>query len=321
MNGKIYFFEPDARLAGRLIDYWMSHGMAQYSFSYYSDVSKLSEAASAVPDLWILDRSITQSGVRIPAGNILWWTDSPEDTGAAFKYRSAEVLMHTILGQLHGAEAHGHTEGAQVISLYSPVRQRLQTAFGIQLAHLLARNGRILYLNLEGYSGFERLLSGPFSKDISDFIYYVTQSSENISLITQNFTHRLGEADMIPPVLNPRNLQEITEEMWIHMLQEVRTCGLYDYIVLDISDFVQGIFSILEESRFIFSPMSSDAAAMAKWDQYRSILEESGREDILKRTSMLQIHTELLPAFTLEPCFTESWSEQVSRAAEEAGLI
>lgn len=208
-----------------------------------------------------------------------------------------------------------------MISLYSPVRQRLQTSFGIQLAHLLARNGRILYLNLEGYSGFERLLSGPFSKDISDFIYYVTQSSENISLITQNFTHRLGEADMIPPVLNPRNLQEITEEMWIHMLQEVRACGLYDYIVLDISDFVQGIFSILGESRFIFSPMPSDAAAMEKWEQYRSILEESGREDILKRTSMLQIYTELLPTFTLEPCFTESWSEQVSRAAEEAGLI
>ena len=224
MSGKICFFEPNAGLAEKLVDYWLSHGLAQYTICYYSDVGKWQEDAPRLfVDLWILDRSLEPCASLLPRGKILWWTDCPEDIGAVFKYRSAGVLLHTILGHLQ--ETGGcctEMAGTKLISLYSPIKRCLQTTFGIHLAHLLSKKGRTLYLNLEGYSGFDRFLSGPFSKDISDFIYYVNQTSENISLITQNFLYRLGEVDMIPPVLNPRNLQDITEEMWIHMLHSLK---------------------------------------------------------------------------------------------------
>lgn len=323
MSGKICFYEPNAGLAEKLVDYWLSHGLAQYTICYYSDVGKWQEDAPGLfADLWILDRSLEQFVSAIPRGNILWWTDCPEDTGAAFKYRSAAVLLHTILGHLQGTgDCSTGMTGAKLISLYSPVKRCLQTTFGIHLAHLLSKKGRTLYLNLEGYSGFDRLLSGPFSKDISDFIYYVNQTSENISLITQNFLYRLGEVDMIPPVLNPHNLQDITEDMWIHMLHVLQTCGLYDYIIMDVSDFIHGTFSVLRESQVVFSLTKSDDHACAKWQQYCSILEESGYKDVLEKTRSTELpYISVQPAH-LEECLTGPLMELVSKAAREAGLV
>ena len=322
MNGKICFFEPNEALAERLVDYWLGHGLAQYSIFYYSDVGKWQQDAPGLfADLWILDRSL-ESVISEPLpGRILWWTERPDDTEAVFKYRSAAVLLHTILGSLQECSSGETIRGTKLISLYSPIKRCLQTTFGIQLAHLLSKKGRILYLNLEGYSGFERMLSGTFSKDISDFIYYVNQSSENISLITQNYIYRLGEVDVIPPVLNPRNLQDITEEMWLHMLSILQKSELYDFIIIDVSDFIQGTFSILRASQIIFSLTKSNDRASAKWLQYCSILEESGYMDILDKTRRTELpHIALLPA-DLEMGISEPLIEVVSQAAREAGLL
>lgn len=319
MKKTICFFEPDESLAGKLIDYWLGHGFAGYRISYYSDEEKwLADYASITADLWILDRSLEKRIPKRPTGRILWWTDRPEDTEAIFKYRSAAVLLHTVQGYL---TAEGTVSGAGVISLYSPVKRCGQTTFGITLSQLLSRKGRILYLNLEGYSGLERIFSDSYSKDISDFIYYVNQTSENIPLIIQKFVYRLGEADMIPPVLNPTNLQDITEEKWLYTLDILKNCGLYDYIVLDISDFVHGIFSILRESQVIFSAAKADAGAEAKWQQYSSILIESGYGDVLEKTRKLEMPHMAVYLGSPEGYIQGPMAELVEEAAREAGIL
>ena len=323
MNGRICFFEPDIGLAEKMIDYWISHGLEQYTICYYSDVGKWKEDAPKLfADLWILDRSLEGQVDKPPVGKVLWWTDCPEDTGAAFKYRSAAVLLHTILGYLQRNDVGLEQDtGSTMIALYSPIKRCMQTSFGIHLAHLLSKKGRTLYLNLEGYSGFDRMISGSLSKDISDFIYYVNQVSEDISLITQNFIYRLGDVDMIPPVLHPYHLQDITEDMWMRMIHILKKCGLYDYIIIDVSDFIHGTFSILRESQVVFSLTKSDEHASAKWQQYRSILEESGYKDILEKTQSTEFpYVSEISAY-LEDYHSGPLQEFVLQVAKEAGLL
>lgn len=324
MNGKICFFEPDKVLAERLVDYWLSHGLAQYNICYYSDAGKwMQDASSLFADLWILDCSLRAVIEAPPPGRVIWWTDQPEDADSVFKYRSAVVLLHTIQGYLQGDKFNVQvTAEAQLISLYSPVKRCLQTTFGITLAHLLSKKGRTLYLNLEGYSGMDRTLAGSISKDISDFIYYVNQSTnDNIPLILQKYIYRLEEVDIIPPVLNPCNLQDVTEDMWRRMLHTLQKSGLYDYIIVDVSDFIHGTFTILRESQMIFSLTKSDERASAKWQQYCSVLEESGYSDVLDKTRRSE-----LPQVTLLPAHLEEYmpgpmTELVTQAAKEAGLL
>lgn len=319
MSRKICFFEPDESLASKLIDYWIEHGLAGYSICYYSDAEKwLADYISLSADLWILDRSLRSVISQLPSGRILWWTDIPDETEAIFKYRSAAVLLHTIQGYLGTEQTEYQTV---VISLYSPIKRCLQTTFGITLSHLLSKKGRILYLNLEGYSGLDRTLSGSYSKDISDFIYYVNQTSENIPLLIQKFIYRMDEVDIIPPVLNPTNLQDITANMWNHMLSILRNSGLYEYIIVDVSDFIQGTFSILRDSQVIFSLTKADARANAKWQQYCSVLEEAGYGDILDKTRISELpHIAMLSVNSDEHMYGPM-EELVAKAAREAGLV
>ncbi len=324
MNRTICFFEPDEIFAERLIDYWTEHGLSQYQICYYSDAGRWKEDSTEVSaDLWILDCSLrTVNFSPPPRGRILWWSDLKEDTEAVYKYCSAAVLLRIILGYLNIGEDVMRTEvGTRVISLYSPIKRCLQTTFGITLAHILSKKGRVLYLNLEGHSGLDHFLKRSFSKDISDFIYYVNQTSGEIPLITQNYIYRLGDVDMIPPVLNPSNLQEITEAMWLRMLHSLEDSGLYDYIIIDVSDFLLGIYGILRESSVVFSMTKSDARAEAKWQHYCSILEEAGYRDVLDKTRRQELpHMALLPT-DINTCVPGEMTDTVERAAKGVGLL
>ncbi len=319
MKRNICFFEPNEKLAGKLVDYWLSHGLNGYDIIYYSEQEKwLTDYTSISAELWILDVSLRSVVSHIPSGKILWWSDVMEDTQSVFKYRSAVVLLHTIEGYL---ETENAVSGTQIISLYSPIKRSLQTTFGITLAHLLSKEKRILYLNLEGYSGLERTFADSYSKDISDFIYYIQQTSENIPLIIQKYVYRLGEVDMMPPVLNPYNLQDITEEKWLKLLHLLRESNLYDAIIMDVSDFIQGTFSILRASQVIFSLIKSDTRSEAKWQQYCSILQETGYEDVLQKTQKTELSKITVCSVNPEECLKQSATEYVAQSARKAGLL
>ena len=324
MNRKICFFEPDEAFAEKLLDYWADHGLNQYQICYYSDADMWRrDSASISADLWILDCSLRTAALSPPpGGRIIWWSDRPEDTEAVFKYRSAAVTLRMIQGYLSGSPQTGDLlAGTRLISLYSPIKRCLQTTFGITLAHLLSKKGRVLYLNLEGYSGLDHMLMRSFSKDISDFIYYVNQSSKDIPLITQNYIYRLGEVDMIPPVLNPCNLQDISGKMWVRMLRLLRDSGLYDYILIDVSDFIMGTFEILRESNVVFSMTKSDARSEAKWQQYCSILAESGYTDVLDKTKHQELERFATVPVHLEDCMPGPLTNVAERLAKEVGLL
>ena len=122
-------------------------------------------------------------------------------------------------------------------------------------------------------------------------------------------------------MLNPANLQDVTEEMWVKLLQVLKNSGLYDYILIDVSDFILGTFTILRESSVIFSMVKSDDRAEAKWQQYCSVLEEAGYGDILDKTRKQELPQVALLPTDLDQYVPGVIAEAAERAATEAGLI
>lgn len=319
----ICYFEPDEVLAGRLIDYWMAHGLDKYSVCHYSEEQLFLERfVTAQAKLWVLDKSIKERLPEVLPSNILWLSENPDATDAIFKYRSAAILLHTILDYIEVGKGKAMVEShTQLISLYTPIKCSSQTAFGITISHILSRKGRTLYLNLEGYSGFAEMLSGNYVKDISDFIYSFYHSKEKFPFYATNFIYRLGEVDMIPPVLNPINLQEISREMWVQMLTALLESAMYDYIVIDISDFVQGIFDILQMSQVVFSLAKSQEKAERKWQQYQMLLEGLGLEAVLQKSHKLIVpHGMAMPA-KLEMYMPCAFSDYVENLLREVGVL
>ncbi len=319
----ICFYEPDEILAERLLDYWMTHGLERYDVGYYSDEELLREVfVTDNARLWILDDGMRECLPEEGKKNILWLSNNPEALDAVFKFRSAAILLQTILHCLEVNSGKKSSDSrTQIVSLYSPVKRSMQTSFGVAASHALSKKGHTLYLNLEGYTGFPEILTGYYSKDISDFIYSIYHSKEKFPFNTTNFIYRIGEVDMIPPVLNPINLQEISSEMWQDMLIMLLESNMYDYVVIDISDFVQGAFGILKMSQVVFAITKGDALAERKWQQFQMLLEGLGEDIILQKMHRIIVPPGMQVIMNLEEYTPGAFTDYVENSLREVGVL
>ena len=135
---------------------------------------------------------------------------------------------------------------AKIIGVYTPITRCLQTGFSFSLARSFGKKGRTLYMNFEQYSGFSKLFQKGYIKDLSDLVYYYSYSREKFIYWLEGVVEHFGNIDYVPPVLTPVSFLEVSENVWIEMFNLIAKDTDYDYIVLDLSDSVQGIFSILD---------------------------------------------------------------------------
>ena len=215
------------------------------------------------------------------------------------KYQSAGVLFQQIL--LEYAEREQDfiprfcgNKNAKIIGVYTPLTRCLQTGFSFSLAQSLGKKGRTLYMNFEQYSGFSKLFQKGYIKDLSDLVYYFSYSKDKFLYWLEGVVEHFGNIDYVPPVLTAVSLLEISETVWMEMLDMISKDTEYDYIVLDLSDSVQGIFQILDFCHIVYTITRDDVISNAKLSQFSQVLEE-------KRFSLLKEKIKYLrfPAFSI----------------------
>ena len=212
------------------------------------------------------------------------------------KYQSAGALFQQIL--LEYAEREQDfiprfcgNKRAKIIGVYTPITRCLQTGFSFSLARSLGKKGRTLYMNFEQYSGFSKLFQKGYIKDLSDLVYYFSYSRDKFLYWLEGVVEHFGNMDYVPPVLTAVSLLEISETVWKEMLDVISMDTEYDYIVLDLSDSVQGIFEILDLCHIVYTITRDDVISNAKLSQFRQILEESRFTTLKEKIEYLGLPT------------------------------
>ena len=224
-----------------------------------------------------------------------------ENQGAfVCKYQSCETLMKEVLGILAKAPEIGsyilRSSQLKIIGLYSPIKRSLQTTFGLTMGQLLGKKGKVLYINLEGFSGLNVLLKYNFQRDLSDLLYYLQNGNQGLAYILGSMVESVNGLDILPPMLCQMDLISIEANVWIRLFGEIERYSDYEYLILDLSDSVQGLFDILRQCFVIYTMMENDGFAMAKIDQYEQMMKQCQYEDILKKTNKC-----VLPHFSYLP--------------------
>lgn len=57
--------------------------------------------------------------------------------------------------------------------VYSPIGQLRKNIFFFNTAHMLGKSQGVLFISLEEYSGFSKLVCGGYEQDLSDVFYSV----------------------------------------------------------------------------------------------------------------------------------------------------
>lgn len=218
------------------------------------------------------------------------------------KYSAAEDVLKQLLAiyvESDDASMPRLTEALQTkfIGNYSPVRRCMQTSFALALGQMLSEEHRTLYLNFEHYAGVGELLPDMQTLDMADLLYFLNAENEKFRIRMQMMMKHVGKLDYIPPMKSGQNLLSITEEEWMGFFRKIEELGEYEYVILDLSESMQGLFEILRMCSKIFTSQAKDRVACRKLLQYEQLLGLYEYRDVLEKTHRLDLtHIHRLPS-------------------------
>ena len=176
-----------------------------------------------------------------------------------------------------------------LIGVYSPVHRIGKTRFAMRLGEKLSEQVPVLYLNLEGYAGGSYYFPEKTEQDLGDLIYCMKQERTDHGLKISSMTGRSGGMDYIMPMENESDLRSVRGEEWISLFDQILEKCIYEAVILDLGDCIDGLYDILRNCSRVYTPYIREGAAMAKLEQYERNLRTTGYGDILTRTVKKQM--------------------------------
>lgn len=255
------------------------------------------ETGKEIEMLLVAESAYTYEVSQLPANQILILGENLQTAGVGLprtdKYQQAENIYRFIMDQY---VQHGNLDGKQlcekskaaIIGLYSPVKRCLQTSFALTLGQVLARDYKTLYISFEHYAGWNGLLRKEGGKDLSDLLGYLDEG-EKFSYRIRLIERKVGNLWYIPPVYAGQNLVYVTAAEWVKLIKRISAEGGYDYIILDLSESLQGIFELLRLCNRVYTIVCEDKPARSKLEQYEHLLRMQEYEDVLEKTKKQQL--------------------------------
>lgn len=327
MNHVLAVCDSEIEYAYQLVDYLSNKKGLPFQVQLFTSGKSLKEYAMHHPIsiALIAQKDFSEEIREFPIDHLLIlgedYEDESEDLKILYKYQSSEQIIKELLNWIAkegilGRSSVGGKE-LKLIGIYSPVGKCLKTSFSFVLGQLLSKKHKVLYLNMESYSGLGKLLQKEFRSDLSELIYYLQNSKEKFIYRMGSMTERAGEMDILPPFDSFLDFVSVSREEWVELFREIEKGSDYEYVILDLSDAVQGLFDILRLCDVVYTLSREDGFSLAKIAQYEEVLKNSNYEDIWKKTKHCTIPTiKNLPPGLLQLTYTEL-AEYVRQKMEE----
>lgn len=242
--------------------------------------------------------------------------DLTEDETGIYRYQCADEIWRQIV--LHAAEegtckrrmeagdtaievseertehpAHPVTQTkGELIGVYSPIHRIGKTRFALELGKKLAEKEPVIYLNLEEYSGSNYYFPEQTGQNLGDLLYYVRQEKGNLGLRISMMAGQDGNLDYILPMPYAQDLQAVKTEEWLRLFGQILDQCIYEKVILDLGDSIDGLFEILRNCSVIYTPYIEEEAACAKLSQYVDNLRRTGLEEVLEKTIQKKMRQE-----------------------------
>lgn len=209
------------------------------------------------------------------------------------KYQSGDRIIKDILGFIAESDSMGSIITRKcimkVLSFYTPIKRSLSTTMCIAMGQLLSKRTKVLYINFECFSGLDKLLNCEFQKNIGDLLFYLNNHNQKLGMALPGMVETIEGLDILPPFNNQMDLINIKDEMWIKLIDTIERETDYEYLLLDLSDSVQGLFDILKLSDRVITSVENDEVAIFKLTQYEDCLRHTGYEDVLDKTKKCNV--------------------------------
>ncbi len=198
---------------------------------------------------------------------------------SCYKYQQPDRIVRIILDYFGRDSV---SEQIPVLGIFSLGNVQERSAFALEAARISAEEYKTLYVNLEEFSGLEKLLPASHSKTLSDLLYEYRQRNGQLSERMQDGICSVQGFDYIPPVRCADDISDIDCEQILQMIQQLAKQQGYERILLDIGQGVSKAWKLLGNCADIYFVTQKDAYADSRRQSFEIYFIESGMEDVLE---------------------------------------
>ena len=292
-------YDVDPFFSDRFAETANQKGQVPFTVIAFSSLERL-EKFSVEQDieLLLMDVRMKEAAGKIKAEQVVFLSDGEteeedkeKEDSYVYKYQSTANIVREVMSCYCAQPplppvAVGNK--SLLLGVYSPVNRCLKTSFSLILGQLLAKESKVLYLNLEDCSGFRRLMGQEGPGDFSDVLYYYSQGGCSWARL-KSLVYHWDELDYILPARYPEDLCSISAEQMADLLTRIAREGIYEIIIVDLGQFGKMAVHILEVCNGIYMPIKQDWFSLAKVEEYEDYVKASGHENLLEKTQKLKL--------------------------------
>ena len=210
--------------------------------------------------------------------------DLLEEEVELFKYQSADaILAEVVESYLRKSNVtilkNVKKQSKKMIAVYSPVHRIGKSIFAMALSRELAKEKKTLYVNLEAYPILKEE-----GKNLGDLMYYARQEQDELGSRLASIVRVRDGLEYLIPIPLITDLKEITVNEWRNLFEKILEESLYENLVLDLDDSVDGLFEILQLCDWIYTPVLDEERANQKVSRYENALQLLGLSSVLEKS-------------------------------------
>ena len=305
-KSKVAVCDADDVYRSRFVTYLMEHRREELELHEFSQPAMVFQNLESGFELLILGKGfeLLEEEAKEKQIPTLLLTEEPpakeheDETEEAavvrvFKYQSMEVIWHEIyalagsrMGQSVSVCAQGKT--LEVIGVYSPAKHEMQLAFSLAFAALLAKERKVLYINLMENCPLQRFLTLPENGDMGDLMIRIRRKRLSIEEF-KRAVYRSGEIYCLPPFLNPEDLHEISQPDIEAVLTFLKEKTDFDVVFWDFGQGIKQFAEVLKMCSSIYCPTKNGYYYDCLKEQFMRYLTMAGADGISEYLSFLDL--------------------------------
>ncbi len=291
-------WDVDACYAERFADVVNQKEKVPFTVVPFTSLEKLKEYAKLhTIEILLVSRAVPENQLKeVKARSVVTLAEGEivSSTGSfpsVYKYQSTDSVIREVMAyycEKPQPMLVAVGQRAKVIGIYSPVSRCLKTSLALTMGQQLARDGKVLYVGLEVFSGFDSLLQGEGKGDLSDVLYFFRQDSFSVMRL-KSIVYNWKGMDYIPPVKYPEDLEQLTGEEAKRLVERLGAdCG-YEYVILDLGQVICNVIPMLEQCDVIYMPVKEDGVSSAKIEAFEAYLNVSHQEALRQRIMRVKL--------------------------------
>lgn len=292
-------YDVDASYAERFADFANQKEQTPFTVIPFTSMEKLQAYSERnTIEVLLVNTSVGKETLaKIQCNQVVTLSDgeivmADEEYPSIYKYQSADGIVREVMScycenPLEKALA-VLAQKASVIGVYSPVNRCLKTSFSLTLGQLLSRDAKVLYLNLEEYSGLGTLMKEDYKGGLSDILYFYQQKNFNWMRLS-TVVYSWGSLDYIPPICFPEDLDLIGGDEMADLITRIALESPYEVLVVDLGQFGKKALEVLEICRTVYMPIKEDSVSAAKLEEFEAYVKAAGKGQLLERIKRLKL--------------------------------